>query len=164
VRLTINTFDSLAPIGQSSGVLCISHPRIPSSSFHWPRSFTGLPSPGHRAYCVSIPSLTHFSSSFWDTDWSMSVHAATSQNCTVSPDRVLCLVRLGLKTSGQGPAAWLLFSIHLGFGTEPFSSPQCLLPIHTEHISPPTTSQDSPLWFHSTLIVEFINGIHQDYS
>jgi hypothetical protein len=68
VRLTINTFDSLGPIWHSSGVLCISHPRVPRHSFHWPRSFTGLPSSGHRAYYAYIPSVIHLSLGFCDAD------------------------------------------------------------------------------------------------
>lgn len=121
MRLTINTFDSPAPIWQSSGVLCISHPpAIPRHPFTAPLL--------HRPCKFRSPSLlrinpvcdSFFSLSFWDTERSMFCPWATSQNCTVSPDRVLCLVGLGLKTSCQGPVAWLIYSIHLGFGTEPF--------------------------------------------
>ena len=145
MRLTINSFDSLAPIWQSSGVLCISHPHFSSAHSLVILSLAPLL---HRSskfrspnlsYCAYVPSCdSFFRLSFWGTDQSMVCPREASQNCTVSPDRVLCLVGLGLKPSCQGPVVWLLYSIHLGFGTEPFFSSQDLLPIHRER---PTTSQ-----------------------
>jgi hypothetical protein len=162
VRLTINTFDSLTPIGQSSGVLCISHPRA------FPRhlSLAPLPSPVFQVPVTElttpfIPSLTHFFLEFLCYSPVNVCPSATSQNCTVSHDRVLCLVGLGLKTKlpRTGYSAPILHPPRLRHGTIFLRLRTCFRSTENTSLHQPRL-KTRPLWFHSTLIVGFINGIY----
>jgi hypothetical protein len=75
MRLTINTFDSLAPIWQSSGVLCISHPRaFPRHPFTGPAPSPVFQVPATELTAHLYPLRLIFFLSFWDADQSMSVH------------------------------------------------------------------------------------------
>jgi hypothetical protein len=121
VGLTINT----VPLTHSTrfGGLPGSYPFLIRLHIPLPLSpsFTGFPDPGHRAYCALL--LLHDSSCVQvfecgrDND-----PLGERKNCTVSQNRVLVLVGLGLNC--QEPVAWLLHSFHLGFGTEPFFARQ----------------------------------------
>jgi hypothetical protein len=85
-------------------------------------SFTGFPDPGHRAYCALI--LLHDSScvQIFECGREDNDPLGERKNCTVSQNRVLSLVGLGLIC--QEPVTWLIRSFDLGFGTEPFFARQ----------------------------------------
>jgi hypothetical protein len=157
MRLIINTFDSLAPIWHSSGVLCISHPRVPRHIFTGPAPSPVCLVPDTRII-THISPVIHVPLGFRDTDRTMvdlsklySFPRQGSVPCGVRAENQLP------RTSGLAP---ILHPPRLRHGTIFFASELASDP----HRTLLSTNHVDPLWFHTdavSLLLGSIKGTHQ---